>query len=235
MDEKLLNLLQEKPFVLPALFFKSYKQLGLTDEEFLLVLHIHQLSEEGVTFPSPEMLAGRMTADENNISSILRQLLRKGLIEIKEQPRSSTAMIQEEMTLQPLYRKMAESAGQPSEADGREQSEIEEGRLFQRFEEEFGRPLSSIEMEMISMWLDEDKHTCELIQSALKEAVISSKLNFRYIDRILFEWKRKGIKTPEQARQMTEEVRNQRKGTQAPPVKAARPHPGYNWLEGGKS
>ncbi|MFC4735858.1 DnaD domain-containing protein [Bacillus daqingensis] len=235
MDEKLLNLLQEKPFVLPALFFKSYKQLGLTDQEFLLTLHIHQLLEEGIKLPSPEMLSDRMSTDEHDISAILRQLLRKGLLEIKEQPGSSASMIQEEMTLQPLYRKMAEQAGQPAESESRKQSEMEEGRLFQRFEEEFGRPLSSIEMEMISMWLDEDKHSCELIQSALKEAVISSKLNFRYIDRILFEWKRKGVKTPDQVRRMSEEVRHQRKGIQAPPVKAARPHPGYNWLEGGNS
>ena len=44
------------------------------------------------------------------------------------------------------------------------------------------------------MWEDRDQHHPNLIQAALREAVMSGKLNFRYIDRILFEWKRMVLK-----------------------------------------
>jgi DNA replication protein len=38
-----------------------------------------------------------------------------------------------------------------------------------------------------------------LILAALREAVFSNKLSFRYIDRILLEWQRNRIRTPEEA------------------------------------
>ncbi|GAA3327383.1 hypothetical protein GCM10020331_067100 [Ectobacillus funiculus] len=57
------------------------------------------------------------------------------------------------------------------------------------------------------MWQDQDHHTPVIIQTALREAVLSGKLNFRYIDRILFEWKKKtGSKTVEQAQQYGQKV-----------------------------
>src|SRR5699024_11453865 len=80
------------------------------------------------------------------------------------------------------------------------QEENEEGTIFILFEQEFGRPLSPFEIETISVWLDEDKMKPSLIKAALREAVLMSKLNFKYIDRILREWKRKDIRSVEQAR-----------------------------------
>ena len=52
-----------------------------------------------------------------------------------------------------------------------------------------------MECESITMWLDDDGHSVEIIRAALKEAVIAQKLSLRYIDRILFEWKKKNVKT----------------------------------------
>ena len=45
-----------------------------------------------------------------------------------------------------------------------------------------------------AIWQDQDQHDAILIKHALKEAVLSGKLSFRYIDRILFEWKRTASK-----------------------------------------
>src|SRR5699024_3755453 len=75
-----------------------------------------------------------------------------------------------------------------------------EGTVFILFEQEFGRPLSPFEIETINAWLDVDVIKPELIKAGLREAVLMGKLNFKYIDRILREWQRKGIRTVEQAR-----------------------------------
>src|SRR5699024_6798272 len=80
------------------------------------------------------------------------------------------------------------------------QKEPEEGSLFILFEQEFGRPLSPFEIETVNVWLDEDNLDTSLVKAALREAVLMGKLNFKYIDRILREWKRKGIRTPSQAK-----------------------------------
>jgi DNA replication protein len=81
------------------------------------------------------------------------------------------------------------------------------------------------------MWMEDD-HQPEIIKSALRESVISGKLNFRYIDRILFEWKKNGIKTLEQAREQGQKFRvhqkRDRKTENARPLKDV---PFYNWLE----
>ena len=72
---------------------------------------------------------------------------------------------------------------------------MSEGEIFKLFEQEFGRFLSPMECESISMWLDDDGHSVEIIRAALKEAVLAEKMSLRYIDRILFEWKKKNVKT----------------------------------------
>ena len=78
---------------------------------------------------------------------------------------------------------------------------------------------------MINTWLDRDGCSEELVKAALKEAVLSGKLNFRYIDRILFEWQRNNIHTPKEAQAHAMRFRERRlKG--APPDFTF-----YNWLE----
>ena len=77
------------------------------------------------------------------------------------------------------------------------QAKIEEEKnsnIYEAIEKEFARPLTSIEYEIISAWL-EDGTSEELILEALKEAVYSGVCNLRYIDKILYEWGKKGIKT----------------------------------------
>ena len=65
--------------------------------------------------------------------------------------------------------------------------------IYSIFEQEFGRTLSPTECETISGWI-KNNISEELIKEALKEAVLSGVNNLRYIDKILFEWNKKGYK-----------------------------------------
>ena len=66
--------------------------------------------------------------------------------------------------------------------------------IYAKFEQEFARPITSTEYEIINAWL-EHNYSEELIAGALKEAVYNGVRNFRYIDKILYEWNKKGFKT----------------------------------------
>ena len=66
--------------------------------------------------------------------------------------------------------------------------------IYSKFEKEFGRTLSPVEYETISKWI-ESNIPLELIEAALKEAILSGVNSIRYIDKILFEWNKKGYKT----------------------------------------
>jgi len=68
--------------------------------------------------------------------------------------------------------------------------------IFVKFEKEFGRPLSPMELEIINGWLNDNMNE-ELVLCALKEAVYNGVNNMRYIDKILYEWRKKGYKNPQ--------------------------------------
>jgi DNA replication protein len=86
--------------------------------------------------------------------------------------------------------------------------EEETRNLFSIFEKEFGRPLSPMECETISSWVDQDRYPEELILLALKESVFAGKIHFRYIDRILLEWARNRVKNAQDVKNYTQKFRN---------------------------
>lgn len=76
------------------------------------------------------------------------------------------------------------------ETDTARTEAILDSSLYSVFEEEFGRTLSSVEMEKISEWnRNNDK---KMILLALREASAYQKKSFGYIDHILADWKKSG-------------------------------------------
>ena len=68
--------------------------------------------------------------------------------------------------------------------------------IYDKIQQEFGRILSPMEYEIIGAWID-GATSEELITEALKEAVYNGVNNLRYIDKILYDWGKKGYKTKE--------------------------------------
>lgn len=218
---------------IPQLFFKHYKKLNLNEEEAMLTMQLHAFIEKGVDFPSHTDLAHRMGMEEQQIMLCLQGLIRKGLVTI-EQGMNQDNKLYEKINLSPLWIRLIDCEQETKIKVDEQQDQLEEGQLFQMFEEEFGRLLSPIEIETISMWIDQDGHSLELIKQALKEAVLSDKINLKYIDRILFEWKKKNITTTKAAVKRAKDFRTHTvktpttEQTVSNPVKKA---PFYNWLE----
>ena len=69
----------------------------------------------------------------------------------------------------------------------------EKMNLVDVFEEEFGRPLTPMELESIKEWV-QGGYSEEMIYKALKEAVKSNVSSLRYIEGILINWAQNGIK-----------------------------------------
>ncbi len=171
-------------------------------------------------------IAGRTSFSEEECSSILRSLIQKQLLSI-EQKNQKFQVGNECYSLEPLWEKLFQKS-QPQK-----DSPAQPENLFPLFEQEFGRPLSPFEIENINIWLDQEEQEPALIKAALREAVLMGKLNFKYIDRILREWKRKGIQTVEQARQHGKKFRQGQvkntSSTKSPVKRDVSLY--YNWLE----
>ncbi|WP_440898150.1 DnaD domain-containing protein [Amphibacillus sp. Q70] len=206
--------------------FSDYKQLGIDEQELVVILHIHRFIQEEIFFPPPLKIAELMAIDEQKCSQLLRQLIQKDLLTIIEL-QSENGIVNERYSLEPLWKKLYQD--KPTK-NPNNQFNDNMMNIFVLFEQEFGRALSPFEIEMINVWLDEEKIEPVLIKAALRETVLMSKLNFRYIDRILREWKRKGIHTVEQARQQTKTFHAQKSNpTQSKTKRDDSVY--YNWLE----
>ncbi|MFC4322690.1 DnaD domain-containing protein [Litchfieldia salsa] len=231
--EKLIEWFQEGNISIPKLLIVKYKSLGLNEEEFVLLLQVMTFMQKGNSFPTPSELATIMTLSDTNCSDVLRKLIQKGFLAIKEE-QEDTGLIYESYSLNPLWDKIIQML--LFEDMKKEQAINKKGEedLYTVFEKEFGRPLSPFEIETLTMWLDQDHHDPSIIKTALRESVMSGKLNFRYIDRILFEWKKNGVRTIEQAQQHSQKFRQHQQKPKSAPEQTneyKRAIPFYNWLE----
>lgn len=222
MTKKSISELVQHQMTIPIKLITTYASLGLDEQDVMIILQIHRYLQKGTDFPTPEEISRHLTISEEQCVNKLRLLLEKNMIEIINY-QNDQGKFSEAYSLEPLWQRLLLKE---------EESENEEGKLFILFEKEFGRPLSPFEIETINVWLDEEEMKPQLIIAALREAVLMGKLNFKYIDRILREWKRKGVKSIEQAKQASEPYRKgQVVKTYTPEKRDTSVY--FNWLENG--
>ena len=104
-------------------------------------------------------------------------------------------------------------------------------QLYQSFEAEFSRPLSPMEFQRIGQWLEEDNYQVELIQLALREAVLNQVYSLNYVDRILLSWERKNIRTGAQVKEEQQKRKRQMMQKEEKTTKVLPKVSLHNWLE----
>lgn len=217
IQEILLNQLH-----IPAKLLTSYTSYGLDEKDVIVILQLFRYLKEGNDFPTPYEIASNLTIDEKESANILRKLIQKNFLSIKQQ-KNEQNQLSEAYSMDPLWESLYLNTEEP---------EVQaEGTIFILFEQEFGRPLSPFEIETINAWLDEDEISPSLIKAGLRESVLMGKLNFKYIDRILRDWKKKGIHSVEQAREASKNFHD-RQVIKKDTTKKRDTSFYYNWLEG---
>lgn len=206
---------------IPTRLLENYKKLDLNEQDVIVIVHIINFQKQNQFLPSFDQIAEHMTINENEVANILKKLRNKGYLLI-DQVTGENDLVHEWYSITPLFEILYE-------VDSTKKDDIkEEGKIFGLFEQEFGRALSPIEIETISYWLDDDNFKPALIKAALREAVLMGKLNFRYIDRILADWKKKGIKSVHDTKK---ETKHYVKNEQHQETKKRDTSVYYNWLE----
>ena len=187
MNESILNLLQDKPIVVPRILFNNYKRLNISEEELVVIMLIINLGSK-IEY-NPEIFVSELNMDRHKVMGIISTLMGKNILslEVVKNGRKTEEFI----SLSLLYDKLLNIIKDTKEDD------IEvDNSIFSIFENELGRLLSPMELEQIKEWISTIKNE-ELIIAALKEAVLNGVSNFRYIDAILNEWNKKGYKNKE--------------------------------------
>ncbi|WNR42400.1 DnaD domain protein [Paenibacillus roseipurpureus] len=212
----LLKSLQEGTVAVPSLLLKLYRSLQLSEVDVMTLIHLISFVEkENNSFPTLDEIQERMSASPDAVIASVQKLIRDQFIAIDEQT-DMTGFRSEVYNLTPLYTKLAKGMAEQqlrelSEAAPTQAAQDDRVKnIYTTIENEFARPLTPMEFETISNWLDKDNYKEELILTALKEAVFAGKVHFRYIDRILLDWSRNRVSTAEQAKEYSQRFRQTR-------------------------
>lgn len=183
MMEKVINLIKEKTMVVPYVLFSNYKKLNIKDEELILIIYL--LNDSNKVY-NPKKISEVLNIETGKVLEMVNELTIKDVLSITVKIENKIHV--EYLSLDNLYKKLAFLIVNDKEV------ETVNTNIYDNFEKEMGRPLSPIEYELISGW-QVNKVSDELILLALKEAVYNGAVSLRYIDRILYDWTKKGIKT----------------------------------------
>ena len=195
MNSKVIDLLKSKNYVVSDFLIKNYKVWNLDVDEFIILIYLMNSSNLVCDY---ELISSELGMDLELVMNKINELSIKKLLEIKLLKNSSNKL-EEQISLDLLYNKVFMQIIDVKEED-------DESNIYSVFESELGRTLSPIEYELINGWL-ECNYKEEIILAALKEAVFNGVNNFRYIDRILFEWNKKGIDTVDKISKYKKEFR----------------------------
>ena len=186
-NEVIYNIIKSKDYIIRPFLFKIIKENNLNINEILLLIYLSNQEHPELEL---SLINNITTLNNEEILSAFSTLTSKGLIttEIKKDGDRHV----EEISLDGIYKLAAININ-------KNVSKVHEKNIFEMFEVEFGRTLSPIEYEIINEWINSGMNI-DIINEALKEATYNGVSNLRYIDKIIYEWKKKGYKTVEEVR-----------------------------------
>ena len=169
--------------IIPNYFIRYYKKFNLENNELLMLIYLLNCNEKLIL--DNKKISKDLYLEENEVLNIISSLIEKNYISIEMS--KNNGIIEEYISLDLFYEKINSYLIENDKKDN-------SSDIYSNFEKEFGRTLSPVEYETISKWI-ESNIPLELIEAALKEAILSGVNSIRYIDKILFEWNKKGYKT----------------------------------------
>ena len=210
MQEKILGLIKNSGVIIPRLLLNHYRDLEMTEVDFIIVVF---LMNEIKDYFNPAQISKELNMNLQEVMNSIEHLSNLNILKIDL--KKVDGVRHEFINLNNLYDKLVYYVIN-------EESKEEPTNIFSIFETEFGRTLAPMEYEIINSWIDSGYQE-ELIISALKEAVYNGVFKLNYIDKILYEWSKKGIKS-------TQDIEKE-KTTFKSKKEEKKELYDYNWLE----
>ncbi len=184
MFDKVLNLVKTRNLVVPGTIFFHVNELGISYEELYILTYVINL--DNLEFDMVKM-SEELNMKPKELLVIVNSLVEKDYLKLDVIKNECNAG--EYFNLDGIYRKLAFNI------IGKEEEKVAlPATLYDEFEQEFKRPLTPMEFQIIDAW-KEVGYTSELIILALKEATYNGAYSVTYIDKVLSAWDKKGIKT----------------------------------------
>lgn len=176
------------------LLLHHYKELGMTTSQFVLYLQFKSYQDRGIMNPDVRTIAKNLGTKERQVFEQLHQMMTNHLVEQKMR-KMEDGKEDAIYDFSLLINKLALLNENDQEAVIKVEDTNTRVETFNQLEAEFGRPLSSMELQIVNDWLDKDNYSSIMIKLALRQAVMNSALSLQYMDRILQSWDRQGLRT----------------------------------------
>ena len=196
---KLNELIKSKTITIPLYVLKMYKEFNLSSDEMILLLFLYD--KDSYVF-DPNMIANSLDMEIMEVMNGISKLTDKGLINVVTKTNDS-GIKEEVFDLSVLFDKITIKI--IDKLNKEEESNI---NVYGILEEEFNRKLTPMECEMVDDW-KKNNYSNELIKEAVREATLNGVNSLRYIDKILYEWNRKGFKKKEDLKNNKKETKEQ--------------------------
>ena len=182
---KLNRVIEDGNIVIPLYILKAFKKLNLTMDEFVFLMYLYN-KQDKIDF-NPEKIAKDLNIDIMEVMGYVSILTDKEYLTL-DVSKASNNIIEEILNLTPFYEKISLILI--------DKEEEKEDNVLEYVEKELGRPLNSIEIKTIESW-STNKIDFSLIKEALKIAIKDGVYSLKYIDKILFDWKSRGLNSIE--------------------------------------
>ena len=166
------------------LVLMNYHKIGLDETDAVILIKLHHLIDKNITFISPKKLSESLSISPQTTAKRLNKLIETEYIKL-ELVQGNNGRDIEKYNLDKVIEKILRIDFENRKGDNVHKTK--EAELVDLFELEFNKPLSVLDIQTITKWLNDDKYSFEEIQDALFKAVKARKLTIKYVDGILLK------------------------------------------------
>ncbi|MBR3661412.1 MAG: DnaD domain protein [Bacilli bacterium] len=214
MKSKLEKAIGDGNIVIPLYILKSFKKLKVTMDEFIFLMYLYN-KQDKIDF-NPEKIARDMNLDIMEVMGYISVLSDKGFLTLDVIKDNN--QLSEVINLSLFYEKISMLLMEKEEVKN------DKTKIIKYIEEELGRMLSSIEIETVNSWIQNEINE-DLIKEGVRIAINDGVFSLKYIDRIIFDFKNRGIKTVDELKKSYEDSNKQENNIEMPELDD------WNWLD----
>lgn len=176
---KYQELLENKSLDKISFLLNYYHLLNISETELVIILEIEQMFKQNVIITNKE-LEKRMNIDNRKIDLCLKNLVKNEYLTFNNNYSTSNLI-----DTSNVYLKIIDKLYESEIIEKKEYGQQKTQNIIKTFENEFGRRLSPLEIDIVRDWHETYSH--ELIMYSLTEAVTHNVLNLKYIEKILID------------------------------------------------
>ena len=183
--DKLLETISSNNIIIPLYIYKYLPNLKIDSDTFIFLMYLYS---KGNKIPFDiNILSKEFYTDPKKIMQYISNLQGNRLIEIKV-IKNDKGVMEEFIYLDFFYEKISMFI---INALDTKQEKDEKDEIFDILEKDVGLQLTMVEVEIVKAW----NYDIDVIKEAIKEAIKNNVANIRYIDKVLYNWSKKGYKT----------------------------------------